>query len=66
MKKCRHKRLILMSAVNVEFTADQEPYEADKIEKAEVEILSIDINLHYCPKCNQVVDISEDGICESY
>ena len=62
MGKCKHKRLILMSAVDVEFTADQEPYEEGKIEKAEVKKLQMDMNLHYCPKCKVVVDISEDCI----
>lgn len=65
-KKCRHRKgIILATASYVEFTPDQEPYEAGIIESCGIETIQIPaINIYYCPRCNRVDfdDISID--CE--
>jgi hypothetical protein len=60
MKKCRHKRLILISTNNVCFEVDEEPYKANKIECAGItEVMLITgITAHYCPICEVIVDIN--------
>lgn len=62
-KKCRHKKgIILASALNVEFTPDQEPFKADVIEPSGFEsIIAEAINIHWCPKCRVAQDIEVDG-----
>ena len=66
MGKCRHKKgLILASANYIEFTPDQEPFEAGILEDCgmdTVDIDSISINIHYCPKCQQVKDIEVEQV----
>jgi len=62
-KKCRHrKEIILASALNVEFTPDQEPFEAGIIESCGIEmIIAESINIHYCPKCKVIQDVELEG-----
>lgn len=58
MSKCRHKKTILASANLVDFRPDQEPFESGKIECAGVSEIRIgSIWIHYCPKCDTVIDI---------
>ncbi|MDD5327463.1 MAG: hypothetical protein PHY02_06570 [Phycisphaerae bacterium] len=60
MGKCKHKKLILLSAHNIRFGVDQEPYEAGKEECAGISEVNLEsgITAHYCPKCGIIVDIN--------
>jgi hypothetical protein len=58
MSKCKHKKLMLLSANDVEFIPDEEPYEAGVIEPAGIDNIFVDLNMHYCPKCNVVIDVT--------
>lgn len=62
-KKCQHRKgIILASASMVEFIPDQEPFEAGVIERSGFEGIVIEnINIHYCPKCNQLQSIESDS-----
>ena len=66
MAKCRHRNgIVLAHASYVEFTPDQEPFKAGVIEHCGIETIMLSaMNIHYCPKCNEVKvdDISID--CE--
>ena len=65
MKKCKHKKVILASAVNVEFIPDQEPYTEGIEESCGIDSITIEaINIHYCPKCKVAQDIEIDGEIE--
>jgi hypothetical protein len=68
MSKCRHKkRIILGGALRVSFIPDQEPYESGVIESCGIKEIVVDsLYLHYCPRCEQVVDIGVDGEIQEY
>lgn len=63
MKKCRHRKgEILASTSMVRFIPDQEPFEAGVVENCGFEdIVAESVNIHYCPKCNEIQDIEVDG-----
>ena len=64
MVKCRHSKLILASGYHIEFIPDQEPYKSGVIEKTGIDyIVAYSVNIHYCPKCEQIKDIMTDGEC---
>ena len=62
MAKCKHKRLILMIADNVEFFADSEPYENGREETAEVQEVAVCLLGRYCPKCRKFADIEVETV----
>jgi len=55
--KCKHKKAILASAWICTITPDQEPRKTGKLEEMEnIEAPTL-INLHYCEKCQIIVDV---------
>ena len=61
-KKCGHK-LILGRAWVTEIEPDEEPYEADSEEDIDIPDCSMQLDVHYCPKCEIIHDIwDESGI----
>ena len=62
-KKCRHRNRVILAFANyVEFTPDQEPYNAGVVESCGLESIRVEsISIHYCPKCNVVQSIEMDG-----
>ena len=55
--KCGNTKLLTMSGTGY-FNADEEPYEDGNREKPEIsEIENDELIIHYCEKCNQIIDI---------
>jgi hypothetical protein len=68
MKRCRHKRLVMAMADEVDFHPDQEPFTSGVVECAGVsEIVVNMIVIRYCPICKRVVVIeaANDGQCDT-
>ena len=65
-KTCRHKKgIILASALNVDFTPDQEPFEADVIESSGYSAINLEyIDIGWCPKCKVLKWIESNGQAE--
>ncbi len=58
MSKCKHKRLVSVSANIFELEPDQEPFESGVFEAMDtIDNLGITLWGHWCPKCEILVDI---------
>ena len=57
MAKCRHKKLILVTAWIDRLIPDQEPYESGVEEAMDDIDVGVELVGHYCPKCMQLNDI---------
>ena len=63
MAKCRHKTKIILASANgpIDFVPDEEPYKSGVIESTGIEAIVVNsVDIHYCPRCEQIVDIWVD------
>lgn len=58
MRKCRHKRLALVTGEIELLKPDQEPYKEGVIEEMCEIHPYIAFSGHWCPKCEKLVDIA--------
>ena len=63
MSKCRHRKGIITAVAQyVEFTPDQEPFEAGVIEKCGIDTIEAEaIVIGWCPKCHKAKYIDVDN-----